>query len=110
MLVIILAHASARPRAAYRQPFKKTIVAALSCPIRSASLLRNPLALCSIQVDTGRAPRRSLTRPWVRLKDATRSRTMYALQMVAFGDPTEVVKLVELPNPPAPSDDEVLVA
>jgi len=35
---------------------------------------------------------------------------MYALQMVAFGDPTEVVKLVELPNPPAPGDDEVLVA
>jgi NADPH:quinone reductase-like Zn-dependent oxidoreductase len=35
---------------------------------------------------------------------------MYALQMVAFGDPTEVVKLVEMPNPPALGDDEVLVA
>jgi NADPH:quinone reductase-like Zn-dependent oxidoreductase len=35
---------------------------------------------------------------------------MNALQMVAFGDPTEVVKLVELPNPPAPGDDEALVA
>jgi NADPH:quinone reductase-like Zn-dependent oxidoreductase len=35
---------------------------------------------------------------------------MYTLQMVAFGDPTEVVKLVELPNPPAPGDNEVLVA
>jgi NADPH:quinone reductase-like Zn-dependent oxidoreductase len=35
---------------------------------------------------------------------------MYALQMVALGDPTEVVKLVELPNPPAPGDNEVLVA
>jgi NADPH:quinone reductase-like Zn-dependent oxidoreductase len=34
---------------------------------------------------------------------------MYALQMIAFGDPTEVIKLVDLPNPPAPSDDEALV-
>src|SRR5579862_9019540 len=36
--------------------------------------------------------------------------TMYTLQMTAFGDPTEVVKLVELPNPPAPGGNEALVA
>src|SRR5262249_18372047 len=54
--------------------------------------------------------RRSLTRSWDRLKSHRRRRTMYALQMVAFGDPTEVVKLVELPNPPAPGDGEAVVA
>ncbi len=35
---------------------------------------------------------------------------MYALQIAALGDPSEVVKLVELPNPPAPGAEEVLVA
>ena len=35
--------------------FRKTMAPALSRPIRSASLLRNPLVLRSIQVDTDRA-------------------------------------------------------
>ena len=35
---------------------------------------------------------------------------MYALQMARFGNPSEVVELVEVPDPDAPGVDEVLVA
>ena len=35
---------------------------------------------------------------------------MHALQITTFGDPSEVVELVEIPDPDAPSAGEVLIA
>lgn len=35
---------------------------------------------------------------------------MHALQITRFGDPSEVVQLVELPEPNAPGSGEVLIA